>query len=70
MNALISLLLVSILLFCFEWQMVSLIDWLVYVTIIWIIFLSMKVAHAKNGSTVPQNSSLTPGLSNIMFGGA
>ena len=57
-------------LFILLWMANSFIDWLVgYVTIIWIIFLSMSVAHAKSGSTISRNSGLTPGLFGIMFCG-
>ena len=77
MNALVYLLLVltrwhnlSLSLFSFEGRMLLLIDWLAYVTIIWIIFSSMNIAHAKSGSMIPRNSWLIPGLFGIMLCGA
>ena len=50
----------------FEWRMLLLIDWLLYVTIIWIIFSSMNVAHAESRSTTPRNSGLTPSLFEVL----
>ena len=55
-------------LFCFEWWMLSLIDWFVYVRIIWIIFSSMNVGDAKSGSMITWNSGLTPGLFGMFCG--
>ena len=58
-------------LFILLWsRMLSLIDWLVCVIIIWIIFLSMNVAHAKSGSRIRCSSGLTLGLFVIMYCGA
>ena len=57
-------------LFCFEWWVLSLIDWLVYVTIILTVFSSVNVAHAKSGSTIPQNSGLTLRIFGITICGA
>ena len=76
-NALISFLLFlirwqNLLLFllCFEWWVLSLIDWFVYVTIILIVLSSVNVAHAKSGSTIPQNSGLILCIFGVMFCGA